>query len=74
METIERIKNLTNCGITIKAIASISNINCGTLYRYTSNKANLSNTKQLQLEETLDLLERFFMKNDTDFRGSNDGN
>lgn len=58
MDLRERVKHLNDCGITIKAIASISNIKCGTLYRYTSNKANLSNSKQSQLEETLDLLER----------------
>lgn len=65
METKERVKRLTDYGITIKAIASISKINCGTLYRYTSNKANLSNSKQSQLERTLDLLERLFLKNDS---------
>ena len=61
MSLRERIIKLNNYGITTKAIANISNINCGTLYRYTSNKANLSNSKQSQLEKILDLLERTFL-------------
>lgn len=57
--TLNRIKDLQNKGISIKAIAYVSSISVDTLYSITNlRKKNVSSEEKQKIDKALDTLEK----------------